>query len=212
MLLIIIHTKKREHGMHIFRCTNGHQNAIDFKDSLSQPCPNCGLTVWKFRDSVGTVDGKNIGPETVTLVVKKPIDKKFILLGIGVIIVAIGATAYSNSVANVSIKKKTELVLPISKMSAPEKVHDITNVEITDLNVIQKDNSIASISFILKSKDGTEVDFPKLILEWKNTNEEKTTLQPKDYTAEPGKLVTAEVNIEISKPVDATGIDIQIVY
>lgn len=199
--------------MKLYRCTNGHESPIEFnKDEISFACPNCGLTIWKFRDYVKSENTKIVGPISIEVNNNKSWSKKNILLYLSIAAAGLAVAVYSNTKANVGSAIKTDSVLPISQTSIKHSFRDIANIEIKDFAALNKGGDIIDINFLLQSKDETAVDYPDLILTWKESAADKVILTPKDYTTDPGKLVKTAVNVEISKPVDATGIDITIGY
>jgi hypothetical protein len=219
--------------MSTFRCSAGHLASFAFADEqVRQPCPTCGVDVYKFRDAVLEDEGL---ASAVSEASSPPRQRS--LLGDtkraraaagGACIVALVAVFMLQRSPAAVVPVTSGPVIPLETAStkpavtfkpaaaptpiAPAASPRLDDVSITNLSAVPLDDGTVNVSFRLSNRAGTANDYPSLALHWHGAPEADQLITKDAYVHPPLPFTSAEVRLELTRPATATGIDVKLAY
>lgn len=196
----------------LYKCRNGHISEIEYGDKITVPCPECGDPVHKFKalyraPAQAATDEPIIihKPSPLLILVKKHVRE--IAIGTGGLLLVIASIYFYSPIKSTVADLVTFDSAP-EVVAAHEYVNNITQVNLKNLKVIPKGDSV-KISFSLVNTGDN--DFPSLALHWRGSDTPDLIIL-KDGYPNAGKFTKLPVEFEVVKPADATGLEVKVQY
>lgn len=201
--------------MQSYRCPNGHCSSLEWGEDLKKVCPDCGVTMYKYRDIALDVVPSSNTPEIVSDHPNAQKRRNAIIVGIcGITAIAL-LYGYNQHYAPPPKAVAVKRVLPsmASGVSAPAVARNIlSEVAISELTATVTEQGSVSASFILTNAGGPENDYPSLKIRWKDSAVPDRILDNKAYAHPDTPFTRLPVTVELVKPADATGVEIDLQY
>lgn len=213
--------------MNPVRCTAGHFNHIDFEDEMQKPCPNCAVSVFKFRDHCDPEGDPKASTVEAPAAARKPPLSKEAAKKIGILVIGaallIGVWIAKRPIPELP-KGTADAVLPgpvaadtNSSAIAPAPVAatlappstDLAKVHIRNLKILAMDGDNVRVQFTLANDGQPTSFFPALQVEWTGSAQPALRLDSTSYS-HPAEFTQVEVTTEFVKPADATGLTISV--
>lgn len=210
--------------MHSVRCTAGHPSRIDFGDDMQRPCPECGISVYKFRDQAEAVQapaendmpaGASKGARSLPNGAAGKIG--ILLFGSALLItlwavkrpvVAADAVATASVLPIAGSAKSLAEKPPAVQVPSTPTVR-IADVHIRDLQILAVEGDAVRVKFMLATDGPSDTPFPTLQVNWDGSASPPLVISNSSYS-HPSTFSTFEVTTEFQKPADATGLTISI--
>lgn len=201
--------------MQKYRCPNGHVNELDFGDAFKKECPTCQTMMFKYRDIVGDGAGN---PDVVDVVEPDKntnIRKAVIAALTGVTLIAV-VWGYIKHTTPPEVPVAQKPVLPVSSAKgntpAAAKKNVLSEVSISGFEASANEHGVVLAKFLLTNNGGEYNDYPSLRVHWKNSTASDTVIANTAYAHPDGVFTHVNVTTELSRPADATGVDITVQY
>jgi hypothetical protein len=203
--------------MSTHRCSAGHLASIAFGDEqLRQPCPVCGVDVYKFRDVAPEQDdlvstiAEEPAPRRIGMPVLDAKQKRLAAGGLALIAAAAFLVFHHQSVTPVPVSSSA--VLPLAVQASRPITTDPSAVSITNFSAAPTDSGTVKVSLKLNNKPGVANDYPTLAVHWHDAPGADQLISKDAYSHPPLPFTTADVTLEFARPAGATGIDVKISY
>lgn len=197
-----------------YRCSAGHVSTLDFEaDQLKQPCPVCEITIYKFAGVVDVEEAQRV--EVVDDIVEmSPTTKNrrnaaIVAMAGAVLIVFVWV---KQTAVNPTPTIDASKVLPVSSAIAAPTPNNLSQVAITNLQADVTGQDSVTATFELVNNGGPTNDYPSLRIHWKDSTTPDLTLSNVSYAHPSGPFTRLKVSTELNKPVDASGVEITLIY
>jgi hypothetical protein len=213
--------------MTTYRCPAGHQNEIEFGEEIKKPCRVCGADVLKFRDqsqNESTDIGNATDPKTPATTGKKgnlssSARKTWIFVAIGVYLAFVALWLWNRSTLDQKPAAVTGAsVLPFAdNRKAPSNAalasgNNLKDIAVTDFKAEVTSPDNVKITVVLTNNGGASNDYPTLDVHWKESAAQDTLIPNTAYTHPAGPFSRVEVQTELQKPSDASGVELSVKY
>lgn len=201
--------------MQKYRCPNGHVTELDFGDAFKKECPSCQIMMFKYRDIVGDAAENPAVIDAAEPDKNTNLRKAVAAALTGVTLIAV-VWGYIKHTAPPELPVAQKPVLPVSSAktgaSAPAKKNVVSEVAISGFEASANEQGVVVAKFMLTNNGGQYNDYPSLRVHWKNSTAPDTVIGNTAYVHPDGPFTQVNVTTELSRPADATGVEVTVQY
>lgn len=201
--------------MQKFRCPNGHVSELDFGDAFKKECPSCQTMLFKYRDIVGDTAESSAVIDVPEPEKNNNVRKAVAAALIGATLVAV-VWGYIKHTTPPELPVGQKPVLPVSSAKsgapAPAKKNVLSEVAISGFEASANEQGVVVAKFMLTNNGGQYNDYPSLRVHWKNSTATDTVIANTAYVHPDEPFTHVNITTELSRPADATGVEITVQY